>query len=222
MIVVLTCDIIGSRFYEAKDRSLLQECIRKFFDLTCKQFSEAQAEVLSFRVTAGDEFQFSLEEPSLAYKFLLFFRLQTSLLDMKPMPRFRCGIGIGEKSVVGNSSYESDGSAYYRSRQALNAISGKSEKTRLTNITTEDETLNDYLENILILMDAIENNWTLRQREFILLQLEGKTFRETAQLLKTTYQNVGRLLGIANWAEFEQSLNFLVSLLINSTSGVEC
>jgi hypothetical protein len=218
MIAVLTCDIIGSRFFNNADRALLQESIRKFFDLTCQQFPQAKAEVLSFRVTAGDEFQFSLEEPSLTYRFLLYFRLHTSLLAIKPMPRFRCGMGIGDRNVTGDTSYEMDGTAYYRSRQALNAISGSGEKTRLTNICTEDDKLNRTIKVLCTLMDSIENDWSIRQRQFILTQLEGKTFMEAAKLLKTTFQNISRLLQIAKWKEFEQSVKFIETSLTGVTS----
>jgi hypothetical protein len=216
MVAVLTCDIIGSRFFNNADRALLQDSIYKYFDLTCKQFPQAKADALSFRVTAGDEFQFSLEESSFAYKFLLYFRLHISLLDMKPMPRFRCGIGIGERSVKGKTSYEMDGSAYYHSRQALNAISGSSEKNRLTNICTGEEKGDGTFSVLCILMDAIENNWSIRQRQFILLQLEGKTFREAAQILNTTFQNVGNTLIAAKWNEFKQSMEFIEKLFSSS------
>jgi hypothetical protein len=209
MIAVLTCDIIGSRFFHNADRALLQDSIRKYFEVTCKQFPQAKADILSFRVTAGDEFQFSLAEPSFAYKFLLYFRLYISLLDMKPMPRFRCGIGIGERSVTGETSYEMDGSAYYLSRQALNAISGNSEKNRLTNICIEDKSLNRTLEVLCTLMDSIENDWSLRQRQFILTQLEGKTLMEAASALETTFQNISKSLSVADWNEFEQSLLYI-------------
>ncbi|HNX01840.1 MAG TPA: hypothetical protein PKK33_10770, partial [Candidatus Cloacimonadota bacterium] len=116
MIAVLTCDIIGSRFFSNKDRALLQKSIREFFDVTCRLFPQAKADVISFRVTAGDEFQFSLLEPCYSYQFLLHLRLQTSLLKVDRMPLFRCGIGTGERSVEGQTSYEMDGTAYYRSR----------------------------------------------------------------------------------------------------------
>jgi hypothetical protein len=218
MIAVLTCDIIGSRFFNNSDRALLQESIKKYFEIACTQFPHAKADVLSFHVTAGDEFQFSLAEPSLAYQFLLYFRLHISLLNMKPMPRFRCGIGIGERSVTGETSYEMDGSAYYRSRQALNAISGNSEKNRLTNICTDDDKLNRTLEVLCTLMDTIENDWTLRQRQFILTQLEGKTLIEAAEYLKTSFQNISRILQIAKWNEFEQSMKFIKKAFTLSTS----
>jgi hypothetical protein len=204
MLAVLTCDIIASRLFSKEERNLLQTGIHTAFLDTQSLLPQAEADVLSFRVTVGDEFQFSLLQAPLCYQFLLIFRQKVALLPLSHIPVFRCGIGIGERAIEAETSYQMDGSAYYRSRQALESLATLDMKNRKTAFCSENPGLDSLIADYLLMLDLLEDLWTARQRDFILSQLSGLNLTQTAEQLSTSKQNVSNTLANAHWDAFSQ------------------
>ena len=72
MVAVVTCDIIKSRRYNVNERKEVDNLIRQAFAETIELFPDAQADKLSFNIIQGDEFQFVIDNPALAYRFVVF------------------------------------------------------------------------------------------------------------------------------------------------------
>ena len=82
----------------------MNDLIKQTFEETIELFPEAEADKLSFSIIQGDEFQFVINKPAMAYRFVVFYRLILSLKDVKS--NFRAGIGFGEVSISSDNSYK--------------------------------------------------------------------------------------------------------------------
>lgn len=213
MILVYTCDIIGSRNYAIADRQTINLLIKEYFSNACQLFPKTKADYLSFAITQGDEFQFTADKFIDFYKFLLYFRSGVALSGIKPTVFFRCGIGIGEKATKGNNSYEMDGSAFYNSRLALNELKAKGNLNKLTRLQHPKKKLSILLNSVLMFCDELEKNWSYEQRKVVLETLTGKSQVQIATDFDNTKQNINKLLKNAKW-EFVvnaiKSINFVL------------
>ena len=214
MIAVFTCDIIGSRNYPTPQRSLLNSLVKDSFAQACAAFPQTQADYLSFSITQGDEFQFNAESIQDFYGFLLFFRSGVALSELQPVPFFRCGIGFGERATVGENSYEMDGSAYYFSRTALNGFAAAGNLNALTRTSFAAPLAQSALNSLFMFCDRIERNWSREQRQAVWGTLRGLSQGQVAAELKTTQQNISKLLKNASWTYLE-SVSKLAGELIN-------
>lgn len=206
MIIVYTCDIIGSRNYGIADRQEINKLIKEYFDKACQLFPKTKADYLSFTITQGDEFQFTADKPTDFYKFLLYFRNEVALSDIKPKVFFRCGIGLGEKATDGNNSYEMDGSAFYNSRIALDGLKAKDNLNKLTRIHHPRKKLNILINSLLMFCDNLEYNWSTEQREAVNQTLMGKTQTEIANELDKSQQSISKILISAQWEFISNAL----------------
>ncbi|MDD2229325.1 MAG: SatD family protein [Candidatus Cloacimonetes bacterium] len=208
MIAVLTCDIIASRTYSDAQRQVLDADLRLAFRDSCMAIPQAKADYLSFSVIQGDEFQFSLEAPRYFYRFLLMFRNRLALSSIEPMPCFRAGIGFGSRSIVGDNSYQMDGSAYHHARSAMNSFSQANFKNRLSAVVHEKQTLTNALNTMLAFCDSIEQGWTLTQRNAIAHAFTQGNSRQIAAILQVSRQNVDKLLKSAQWELISQAMDY--------------
>ncbi|OQC09284.1 MAG: hypothetical protein BWX75_01176 [Candidatus Cloacimonetes bacterium ADurb.Bin088] len=212
MIVVYTCDIIGSRKYPAPARNQIDQNIRAAFFQACQLYPHTQADFLSFSVTQGDEFQFNAESCKDFYRFLLYFRTSLAISGVKPTPFFRCGIGLGERATQGSSSYEMDGSAYYNSRLAINGFARPENLNTLTRAHTETALVNRALNSLLMFCDRLEYGWSEVQRQVIHGIMQGESQAQIAQRQATSQQNVSKLLKTSAWAYLESVFSLLDEL----------
>ncbi len=210
MVVVFTCDIIASRLYSVVQRQALDGGIKEAFAATCLALPAAEAELLSFSVIQGDEFQFSIINPAWFYHFLLMLRLRFSLLLPDSVPLFRCGIGMGERSISSGSSYQRDGSAYHRSRAALEMFA--QHKDRLSLLQSSGELAKRSANVILGCCDHFEKEWSAKQRQAILLKMHGNTLKQSSELMRSSWQNVQQLLQNACWERIQEVLDYFAEL----------
>ena len=210
MIAVFTCDIIASRRFSALQRQVLDQGLRNAFAETCRILPGAKGELLSFSVVQGDEFQFSILQPAWFYSFLLMLRLRFSLLLPDGDPMFRCGIGIGTRSIAGGSSYQRDGSAYHASREALERFERM--KGRLSILQRANGGYDAGLNLILGFCDHLELSWSSRQKQALLLRLEGHNLKQSAEQLHSSWQNVQQLLQNAGWDRLQEAIGYFNGL----------
>lgn len=210
MVTVFTCDMVSSRFYAMLQRQVLDAGIKEAFAATCRDLPAAEAELLSFSVIQGDEFQFSILNPAWFYHFLLMLRLRFSLLLPDMVPLFRCGIGMGERSISSGSSYQRDGSAYHRARFALEAFTRH--KGRLSLLQGPHELANRSANTILGFCDHFEKAWSAKQRQALLLKMAGNTLRQSSEQMKSSWQNVQQLLQNAGWELIQEALDYFAEL----------
>ncbi|MBP7309696.1 MAG: hypothetical protein KA984_00225 [Candidatus Cloacimonetes bacterium] len=210
MVAVFTCDIISSRFYSVPQRQVLDAGIKEAFAATCFNLPVAEGELLSFSVIQGDEFQFSMLNPAYFYHFLLMLRLRFALLLPDIIPLFRCGIGMGERSISSGSSYQRDGSAYHRSRSALESFDAH--KGRLSLLQSPRELADSSANTILGFCDHFEKGWSARQRQALLLKMAGSNLKQSSEIMKSSWQNVQQLLQNAGWERIQEALDYFAAL----------
>ena len=200
MIAAVTCDIIKSRQYSNADRSKVNDLIRSAFNEAIDLFPEAKADKLSFSIIQGDEFQFVINKPAMAYRFVVFYRLILSLKDLKP--NFRAGIGFGEVAVSNANSYKMDGSAFHRSRDAFQKFSQPKFRNRITHILCSNQELNDQFEILAMYNDFIEQRWSKKQKNSIYLYEKYGSLKELQNTILfhyKLYSNVLKSQAIPKW-----------------------
>ena len=223
MIAVLTCDIIRSRVYGINQRQQLETQISESFQYACKIIPQAQADYMSFSVTQGDEFQFSIESPPYFYHFLFTFRNRLSLCGIEPIPLFRAGIGFGTRTIEGKSnSYQMDGSAYHNSRYAMNSFDETVNKKRLSIVYFNHPFLDKCCNTVLAFCDDLERSHSYDQKKAIAQILTGLTYQQAAQNLGVSKQNIDRLLKRANWNLFTQAMELFCTTIPLENQDVQC
>jgi len=213
MIVVYTCDIIGSRLLGTRARKKLQSLIGDAFRQACSQFPQCRTDYSSFAVTQGDEFQFYSAQQTDFYKFLLYFRIQLSLSVIESPVFFRAGIGFGSKATMGKTSYEMDGTAFFNSRTALNGFQTNENHNKLTRLVHTKPRISSLANDILMFCDELEYSWSREQRQVVLFALENKKQSFIADKIRSSQQNVSKTLKAARW-------EYISSVLKNLEKGL--
>jgi len=213
MIAAVTCDIINSRKYSNEDRRKVNDLIRTSFDECIELLPNANADKLSFSIIQGDEFQFVIQSPGLAYQFVVFYRLILALKELKP--RFRAGIGLGEVSVSDDNSYKMDGSAFHNSRDVLQKFRKQRFNKRVTFFMCGLEQINKQIEIIMMYNDFIEQRWSDKQRSSIYLynkfgSLEKASIHESVSL-QALYQRIK----VSGFKQMDMGF-FKYTVLVNS------
>lgn len=215
-VAVLTADIIQSTRYSQRERQQLNRVLLKSFREVDHRYSKAVHTPLTFRITAGDEFQCVFVDIPKTFEILTYLRATVIASGLKPPVRFRASIGVGQISVVGKSnSYEEDGEAFVRSRRGLEQLE-KSRHTRWTRIVTGQPDLDQPVDVILLLLDHMQQRWTLPQWEAVRWSLRNLTREEISRKLKVAHQNVTKRLSAAGWQQFRSGSAFVASLLAKS------
>jgi hypothetical protein len=212
-VAVLTADIIQSTTYSRVDRQRLNRALLKAFDEVLLRFPKAVHKKLTFRITAGDEFQCVLLDLTKILDVLTYLRATLATSGLEPIGRFRASIGVGEISVTGGtSSYQEDGQAFVRAREGLEQLD-KSKHGRWTKIVTGQSEVDSVIDVVLILLDYLEQGWTVPQWEAVRWSLLGLTRKEISKKLKIRHQNVTKRLSAAGWHQFKVATKFLSDLL---------
>jgi predicted DNA-binding protein (UPF0251 family) len=213
-VAVLTGDVVASSGYKRADRRRVDAILREAFQESAQQFPASARTPLSFRITAGDEFQCVLGDVSRSMDFVLHFRAMAASAALDPLLLFRASIGVGDITVSGrSSSYEEDGPAFQRSRHGLEALNSSRRPRRLTTLITGDPELDAAAEAILSLSDALFLSWTTAQWEAIRYDHLEWTQQETARTLGIAHQSVSKRLTAAGWPYLKPALDFLRSRL---------
>ena len=160
--VAITGDIAGSR--RASDRQNLQDRL----NLTLQKINtDFKAELaVPFNITIGDEFQGLLTSLSKSLDCIL--EMEKGLYPFKA----RFGVGTGSISTaIAQTTAQMDGECFYLSRKAIEEA--KKQK-RAVIFKTQDEKLDQVVNTILMLMDAIKSDWKdIHYRRFWLYEELG-------------------------------------------------
>jgi len=211
MVGVVTCDIIKSRRYSKTERQEVDKLIRQAFGETIELMPEAKADKLSFSIVQGDEFQFVINDPALAYRFAVFYRLILSLKPLKPI--FRAGIGIGEIAVGNDNSYKMDGSAFHRSREVFQKFEKPKFRHRITGILSGNPELNEQFEIVAMYNDFLEQRWTDKHRMAIIYYQNTGSLEEAAKKESISYQAMQQRISRSGFQQFAKGLNFYTNEL---------
>ncbi len=203
LYTVIIADIIGSR--KIDDRQSTQKRLETVLEQINHSYQYAIAS--RFTITLGDEFQGVLHDGPAVMRIL--DRIQR---DMYPT-EFRFGIGIGSLSVALQlgTSLGSDGSAFHLARASVEEVkaleSKKSEaKTNMLIGIEGNEQMSTLLNTIFKLTWALQNSWTLRQREIIgALQQHNETQAETAKRLGIVQSSVQKSLASSRYYFYKEA-----------------
>ncbi|RJP77528.1 MAG: hypothetical protein C4524_08230 [Candidatus Zixiibacteriota bacterium] len=199
----LICDVRGSRRLDnwpevfATLRATLDEANRRFAD----------ALVIPFHTTVGDEFQGALDSP--ARTFAAYTFLKASL----PVGIY-AGLGLGGIEQPGPGITGLRGSAFYRGRVALEACKEERGLIRVDSGRTPD--LPDKLADSLVrLWESIELKWTSRQREVISRFRLHPDWKQSklAEQFSISEPTLSRILRSARWDLVKDAENTLTQYL---------
>lgn len=211
LYIVIIADIIDSRNID--DRQSTQKRLETVLGQINHSYQYAIAS--RFIITLGDEFQGVLHDGPAVMRIL--DRIQR---DMYPT-EFRFGIGIGSLSVALRlgTSLGSDGSAFHLARASVEEVkaleSKKSEaKTNLLIGIEGNEQMATLLNTIFKLTWALQNSWTLRQREIIgALQQHNETQAETAKRLGIVQSSVQKSIASSQYYTYKEASSVIGNAL---------
>jgi len=206
---VLTGDVIGST--DLKDwRSVSSEINRLLKDLN-KEFRDSI--LMDFHVTAGDEFQVALENPTSLLEAYRSLRLRMPVA-------FRCGMGIGGIEPHQGRDPSMRGQAFYRARRSIEVAKRLDRRSYI--MTSSSSTRRDKVLNALLaFIDDIEVHWTERQRTLSTYYLlkGNPSLKAIATEFRVTPQSVSQTLRAARVTLIEEGENAMFSLAGETERG---
>lgn len=215
IVASITCDIQSSSKYSTFDRKEINRILIEKFSTLSNIYRNDIHTPTSFSFIEGDEFQFVLSRPEIAFEVVAFYRILAALEKIHPMLTFRASIGIGEIAIeTGTSSYSQDGEAFHLSRLGMKGFTKSREmQKRDTIIITNDKKLNENIDIILMYQDLIKSRWTLEQIEAIRWRFEKISYKKIAEKIGVAWQNIQKRLKAAYWDQFYHGLKFIEKLI---------
>lgn len=170
----------------------------------------------NFTITLGDEFQGLLNKGDNVMNMI-----QQLEKVMHPV-KIRFGIGIGEITTDINPeiSIGSDGSAYYKARDAINYLKQAEKKRKAVasdyriEIDCDNKIATDLLNTILSLITSIKNSWTDRERMVIWDMIEHQDSQTNiARRLKISQPAVQKFLSGGKYYIYQDALDTIANTL---------
>lgn len=203
MNAVITADVIGSKKLFSEGYS------KDSFNESAYRFNHAMSRCLltRFTISRGDEIQGVILNPEdipEVTRNLRYFFLPAKL---------RIGIGIGtvDEPVVYENSWEMDGQAFHRAREALDAV--KDIRVSCTRIVSGYSDTDSTADVIFLLIDAIESKWTLPQWEAVYSYETCGTYRAAGEMLGVAAQNVAKRCKAAMWNSVKEGERHISRIL---------
>lgn len=203
LFTVLTADVVASR--RIWDRKMVQADLKEAVERL--NLEAGNALITRFSIMSGDQIQGVLRNASGLPKVLR--RLRGLVYPV----RLRVGAGIGEvvTEIRPDYSGEMDGPAFHNARWCLEAM--KREKFRLTMCKSPEQDLDQTVNAVLALMDAVQGRWTREQWAAIQSYDRLGTYRAAAEELGIALQNVEKRCSAADWLAFHEAEEYLEKLL---------
>ncbi len=198
---VITGDVVNSTRLNPPQRKKLEQVLWE----TLEQLERHKDR---YDVLRGDSFQLLVDDPQQAFKKAIQLRcLVKSGMSKYAKTRvdLRISIGFGDISFKGKTLGSSDGTAFRRSGQGLDAL--KSEKKHLV-IHTGDKKNDDFMEILSVLTDVIITGWSAAQAEAVYWSSCGFTQTEIANKLSIVQSAVNKRLQSAHWNEINKVVAF--------------
>lgn len=192
-ITVITADVINSR----KNLGLINNLPSKL-----KQISEFPV-ICEFTMSRGDEIQGVVEG------WLTAPQVIRNLRDICRPLKLKIGIGIGNvvESDIRNNPWDMSGRAFYLARTALERV--ENNEGFITFLNSGFFELDEFINSVLLLIDAIQHKWTDKQWEAVQSYIKTGTFRESAKLLGLSMQGVEKRCKTAQWKQIKHAENIL-------------
>lgn len=200
LYIAVTADIIGSR----KDAQSVGQAGGKL-NLFNSRFQDFLA--VKFALFRGDEIQGVFKPTAQLPRLIRQFRFQLRPLGL------RVGVGIGriESGLEREYSWQMDGDAFHRSREALEQIGRSRSVATCFNgaAAAQLETANV----LYTLVDAIQGRWSEKQWQAVEAYDRRGTFAKAAQELEISAQSVNKHCRTANFKAIIKAERFLDACL---------
>lgn len=205
-------DIKNSRGFS--ERGEIQRKLNEVLSLLSIKYAD---EIVSdFTITLGDEFQ------GLFLYGTDVIQIITEIEQQMYPVKIRFGIGIGDITTKINPhmAIGADGPGYYKARAAIDYLKVGEKKNGIASSDIRIEAENEnkefiaLLNTIFVLLSAIKNDWTDRQREIIgdmLTYQDGQT--NVANRLRITQSTVQRALVAGKYYAYKDALETVNAIL---------
>jgi hypothetical protein len=225
---IITGDLVSSRKINPAIRKQLYEDLDIFLRSIKKKW------IRNYETYRGDSLQCEVLSPALALRTGLMIRsfvMSYIPEDVKKKNRstqrkgkqlrgyfnvdfdIRLGIGIGPIDFIKKTKItQSDGKAFQLSGQALDNL--KEEYQRL-NIKTENEKLNNEIEPLILLLDALTQKWTQNQAELVYHKLKNEKDEDIAATFNISLSAVNQRKKNAQWHAIEKAITYFESKIKN-------
>ena len=190
---IVMADVIKSSTFSAsalmKDFKLLVERTNKLFE----------NEIVSpLTITLGDEFQGVVKDLSAAIE--LVFYLDQELLKAEFQLRYALQLGEIETPINKKTAHEMLGNGLTRARENLQY--GKEENKRFS-ISGYVDSHNEKLDKAFMLYDYFYKNWSAKEKPIVYQFLQGKEYKEVAEIFQKDNSTMWRKEKSLNLKEFK-------------------
>ncbi|BAS29319.1 SatD family protein [Limnochorda pilosa] len=209
--LALIADVVGSR--RLPDRERAQREIEGVLEQVNREAVGSLRSPLG--LIRGDEIQGVLRPDGDPLAWVR--RLRYRLVQLQPPVRLRVGLGLGEVATAfeGRHTWELDGPAFHRSREALEAA--RAARGPATLLRSGRRDLDEGVNALLGLLDALVGRWTAEQWEAIAAYEDAGTYQRAAGRLGIAFQNVQKRCAAAHWNEVRAAEAYLDQLLARTT-----
>ena len=212
---VISGDIVQSRRFSSMG-PLLRDAIKQAYLQCAEAFDDALGGLPEVDVFAGDSWQVLVSSPARALRVGLCMRALLKSYRELPSADTRIAIGIGDVEFVDEDSLsQSQGEAFMLSGEALDRL--REESVRMAVAVPNalrgngDEQLLDLQETLdmmLVLIDAICKDWTARQSAIVSRALMGRTQVRIAEEMAISQPAVSQMLDAAKWSAVDNALDW--------------
>ncbi len=185
MIQVITLDIVDSTSLSKKDKTLLLHDVGLFL---------SSLKIRKYYIYRGDSMQMQVPKNISAVEVALQIRLFFKTYSLSKQPRLLdCRIALGINTTNANTNKniaEDDNEAFRISGRALDKLD---KKLRITIVST-NESINDELGLLSLILDDFISETTKAQANVLQLALQGYNQSDMAQLLNISQSAVAQHL----------------------------
>jgi predicted XRE-type DNA-binding protein len=207
---VITGDLVKSSSLRSNRREVLKR-LKEIIKSAEKLETEKNEFIIFSDIFRGDSFQGVISKPAQSLKVALFIQAELNKKRIgKESPETRIAIGLGTiDSFNKNKIEESDGEAFHNSGQALDEI----KSYRRLSILSPWEEVNENLNLLASLLDAIIQRWSPEQAEAISLWLQGKNQKSISEKLGISQPAVQQRLKIAGLFAIKDAIKYFNAIV---------
>lgn len=221
---IITGDIVSSRKIKPAIREKLYRDLEAFLKSIKKQW------ITGYEIYRGDSIQCEAISPAASLRIALMIKsfvmayippsvqkkISADQSNGKQVRGYlnaefdiRLAIGVGVVDFIKKSRLSnSDGPAFQLSGETLDTL--KEDYPRI-GFKTDDEKLNNDIEALILLIDAVTQKWTQNQAAFALSKLQKKKDEEIALDFQISLSAVNQRKKTAQWFALEKAIEYFES-----------
>ena len=208
MYATLSADLVSSTSLSISEVILVKQKMEDLFTMFSRKYFGFWG-----RVVRGDSIECVIPDPKDALRIALLIKMALKSLDINPGDSkklfqtygARMVIGMGEMRIVDKIEGVMDGESIYISGRGLDEMGSPARGT--LKIASKGD-MQESLQAVCVLVDAILNNATQRQSEVVYYKLLNKNEQEIADILKIKQSGVNQRSTGAQWYAIDAALKF--------------